>query len=424
MVKTKTFLKTYLLLTILSIGVFSSLILTELVNRGFCAGGIIIVNPGESIKEAVDNANEGDMIIVKAGTYFESRIVVNKTLTIVGEGVENTIIDGQGTADNIFQIIAKSVIVEKFMLHNTNPDPFSYSSAIQIYNSTEVIVKDVMITNVVIGVDIRSSNYTELMCDRINGTMWGIRLRDASCNSTIVSNIFEQNIAAIYFADSQSAYSRVYHNNFINNTNHVSSPYPPITYFDNGYPSGGNYWSGFSATDLKFGPYQNETGSDGILENPAHPWDKYPLANPLTNFDVSVEDKTFLVQVSTNVTVTMCSLNQTEKSLNLLTNGPIDSVGACRVAIPKELLSYENLSDWKVSIYYNENSELLPSLYSLPLEDAEKTYLFFRYNHTTANNRIKIIPEFSSIKVLTILLATITSAIITLKAIRPKKKKN
>jgi len=51
--------------------------------------------------------------------------------------------------------------------------------------------------------------------------------------------------------------------------------------WDNGYPSGGNYWSNFNSTDLFRGPYQNETGIDGISDTPyvidVYNQDRYPL---------------------------------------------------------------------------------------------------------------------------------------------------
>ena len=54
--------------------------------------------------------------------------------------------------------------------------------------------------------------------------------------------------------------------------------------WDNGYPSGGNYWSDYAGEDLYSGPYQNETGSDGIGDMPyvidESNTDNYPLMNP------------------------------------------------------------------------------------------------------------------------------------------------
>jgi len=42
----------------------------------------------------------------------------------------------------------------------------------------------------------------------------------------------------------------------------------PASTWDNGYPSGGNYWVGYVSPDLYCGPYQNITGGDGIGDNP------------------------------------------------------------------------------------------------------------------------------------------------------------
>ena len=56
--------------------------------------------------------------------------------------------------------------------------------------------------------------------------------------------------------------------------------------WDDGYPSGGNYWSDCTDVDLYSGPYQNEAGSDGIWDHPyvidADNQDRYPLVNPWT----------------------------------------------------------------------------------------------------------------------------------------------
>jgi len=54
--------------------------------------------------------------------------------------------------------------------------------------------------------------------------------------------------------------------------------------WDDGYPSGGNYWINYNGTDFKKGVYQNETGSDGIGDSPyvldADNSDRYPLMDP------------------------------------------------------------------------------------------------------------------------------------------------
>jgi len=57
-----------------------------------------------------------------------------------------------------------------------------------------------------------------------------------------------------------------------------------VNTWDNGYPSGGNYWCDYAGGDLYSGPYQNESGSDGIGDTPyimdASNMDRYPLIYP------------------------------------------------------------------------------------------------------------------------------------------------
>lgn len=54
-----------------------------------------------------------------------------------------------------------------------------------------------------------------------------------------------------------------FHNSFINSTSYTINGGYSATW-DNGYPSGGNYWSNYTGVDLLSGPGQNLTGSDGI----------------------------------------------------------------------------------------------------------------------------------------------------------------
>jgi hypothetical protein len=87
--------------------------------------------------------------------------------------------------------------------------------------------------------------------------------------------------------------------------------------WDDGYPSGGNYWSDYAGIDEKSGPNQDSIGSDGrgdtqyILDGDNR--DKYPLMNPWSSpvgHDVAiisvVHSKTIVGEgynVTLNVTV-------------------------------------------------------------------------------------------------------------------------
>ncbi|MCK4313508.1 right-handed parallel beta-helix repeat-containing protein, partial [Candidatus Bathyarchaeota archaeon] len=71
----------------------------------------------ETIQRAINDASVGDVIYVGNGLYNEN-VVVNKTLSLIGENRFNTIIDG-GDSGNILLITADNVTVTGFTLQNS-----------------------------------------------------------------------------------------------------------------------------------------------------------------------------------------------------------------------------------------------------------------------------------------------------------------
>ena len=74
--------------------------------------------------------------------------------------------------------------------------------------------------------------------------------------------------------------NRIYHNSFINNSPQARDN--GSNYWDNGYPSGGNYWSDYTGVDNYMGENQNIPGSDGVGDTPYNisggsNRDRYPL---------------------------------------------------------------------------------------------------------------------------------------------------
>jgi len=69
-----------------------------------------------TIQEAINNANEGDIIFVRNGTYYEN-VVVNKTVSLIGENRTTTILDGNGNETGI-HVIADNVTIEEFTVQN------------------------------------------------------------------------------------------------------------------------------------------------------------------------------------------------------------------------------------------------------------------------------------------------------------------
>ena len=81
--------------------------------------------------------------------------------------------------------------------------------------------------------------------------------------------------------------------------------------WDNCYPSGGNFWGDYDGIDLFSGPYQNETGSDGIGDTSyvidENNVDHYPLMKPYPWdwHDVGITN----LSMPRNIVLQGCSLN-------------------------------------------------------------------------------------------------------------------
>ena len=67
-----------------------------------------------TIQEAINNANEGAIIFVRNGTYSEN-VFVNKTVMLIGESREATIINGNRTG-NVLCVVENNVTVSNFTI--------------------------------------------------------------------------------------------------------------------------------------------------------------------------------------------------------------------------------------------------------------------------------------------------------------------
>jgi len=102
-----------------------------------------------------------------------------------------------------------------------------------------------------------------------------------SSNNTIHRNTVSNNDWSGIFLY-QSNENSIYHNNFLHNRIIIHSAYDNT--WDDGYPSGGNYWSDYNGSDLYSGVYQNQTWYDWIGDTPyiidENNQDNYPLTDP------------------------------------------------------------------------------------------------------------------------------------------------
>jgi len=119
----------------------------------------------------------------------------------------------------------------------------------------------------------------------------GIELLGYSAkNNTIYANNITDNDVGVNLS-SYVENNTFYLNRFVGNAQQVAGTFLKFNFWNSDYPAGGNYWSDFitrypTAEDIKSGPYQNETGSDGFWDSPyvidANNMDNYPVVPELS----------------------------------------------------------------------------------------------------------------------------------------------
>jgi len=327
-----------------------------------------------SIQEAVNDASEGDTIYVSSGMYYQY-IAVDKTVGLIGEDPETTVICGDGIRA-VFTVYSPNVNVTGFTICNGTEGVYLVEGA------DSCIITDCKILNNSVGAFVES-NYSLLTRNFIaNNGEAGIRIYSScSCSpaweNTITDNILLDNGYGLLLMNSKKGL--VYHNNLIGNV-YQAYVYMPDEWgrtniWDNGYPSGGNYWSNYAGSDLYSGPYQNVTGSD-LMGDTSHVIDEnnmddYPLMGLWT-----VVGKKVTISPLTEVTLTFENIELAGITIvNKTETGPNPPLGYTLVGKYYNIQTTANyLGKVKVGINYDD---------SYLTQEEEKALRIMRWNETS-----------------------------------------
>ncbi|MCK4614099.1 MAG: right-handed parallel beta-helix repeat-containing protein, partial [Thermoplasmata archaeon] len=142
--------------------------------------------PFNRIQDAIDAAEEGATIYVWDGTYYEN-VMVNKSVSLIGNGSELTVIDGGGSGD-VVRITADWVKLSGFCVIGSG-DPYA---GIMVNSDYNHIFKN-NCSNCKYGIKLISSNHNTLSNNSLSMNYRdGIRFQDSNyntiTNSTITGN--------------------------------------------------------------------------------------------------------------------------------------------------------------------------------------------------------------------------------------------
>lgn len=352
---------------------------------------------------------------VLLGNEFGIALLQSSNNSIVGNNVtgnSNTGIYLGDSSNN--NIIARNVVTESI-------------SGIFLFRSSDNRVAENNVTNNQGGIMVSGDSLGESVNNSIvennviSNADKGIALLASSSNSSVIKNIIAYNALGISLEFAQK--NSIYHNSFVNNSELQAYIYnSTLNVWDDGYPSGGNYWSDYVGADLYSGPHQNITGSDGIGDTPyainAENRDRYPLMKPY------IEDKTppLIIEVRRQPEGDV----EPNRPVKILVNATDDLSG-----IKSVILSYcigDSPSWTDIPMNFNSTSGFYEGIIQVEQENVIVKYKVTAYdnaeNYIVEDNAgqyytYTVIPEHPSTTILLTLIALTTATTILRK--RTKK---
>ncbi|MDD4247942.1 MAG: PKD domain-containing protein [Methanosarcina sp.] len=279
---------------------------------GIGAAAEIIVQPGDSVQTAVNNAISGDVITIKPGTYTENIIISKDSLTIRSESgkPDNTIIKAKSSTVNVLSVQANDVKISGIKAIGASGSSYSgiylsgcnnciiennklMSNGRGIYLVSSkgcTVSKNTITNNGYYGIVLGSSSKNTISGNTASNDARGIHIGSSDDNTLSGNTVTSNSVLGLYVCGLSDR--NLVYNNYFNNTamtiksgsgNAYNTTKTAGKNIIHGTYIGGNFWgkpdgTGFSDTAV-------DKDGDGISDSkyniPDSIYSDYlPLVNP------------------------------------------------------------------------------------------------------------------------------------------------
>lgn len=157
---------------------------------------IIVPDTYERIQWAASNASNGDTIFVRSGAYYE-HVIIDKSISLMGEDRYTTIVDGEGTG-SVICTTADNVTITGFTIQNSGrtisgavPD-----AGISVSHVNNCNISGNSLTDNYVGIFVRPSTRAWFANNVITRNHIGIDINNQSTYNIISGNILQKTMPA------------------------------------------------------------------------------------------------------------------------------------------------------------------------------------------------------------------------------------
>lgn len=179
-----------------------------------------------NIQDAINSVIDGDTIFVYNGIYYEN-IILNKSINLIGENKETTIINGNSVKD-VITVSSENIIIKDFSIqnsgnsgrdagieirsnHTTITNNIFYNNTVGIYaycSNYNNFSENIFILNNDYGVFLHYSDNNKISRNNFTQNRWGLYLIYSNLNSILNNSIYNNSHNGIWI-------SRISNNNTI-----------------------------------------------------------------------------------------------------------------------------------------------------------------------------------------------------------------